>query len=145
MKPKKIVVEHIHLTSTEEAVEPPPPRLRPKFESLVAWLDNICDSGQPKLPIATYSFGVFFEKRGEFVLTLVGYNENNNHRKIDFEPPEMYYKVVKSEASNLAYEQYVNLLKKQLEIFFTTGKFERSYLSRARSIELDGQMIWPKH
>jgi hypothetical protein len=145
MKPKYII-EHIHIEETVDAVEPPPPNIKPTFKTLHDWLIDICDSEKPKIPIANYSFGVF-ESPDSPVLFMVGLNKytNPNHAKIDFEPQSMYFLLPIEDYNNLTCEQLSDKLGEQLRDFTMTQIFKNSYLADANSIVLNGnKAIWHK-
>ena len=55
--PRKIEV--VDVTVTEEALEPPEPGLTSKFDTIQDWLIHLCETENPKTPIAVYNFGLF--------------------------------------------------------------------------------------
>jgi hypothetical protein len=145
LKPKYII-EHIHIEEIVDDVEPPPPNIKPTFDSLHAWLIDICDSEKPQMPIADYRPGVF-ESRDSRVLFLAGLNKytNPNHEKIDFEPQNMYFLLPTEEYRDLTWEQLAEKLAEQVRNFTKTQEFTNSYLADAKSIVLNGnKVIWSK-
>jgi hypothetical protein len=145
MKPKYII-EHVHIEEVTDVVEPPPPNIKRTFENLHDWLNNICDSEKPQMPIANYSLGIF-ESTDSRVLYLVGLNKytNPNHEKIDFEPQNMYFLLPAEDYRDLTWEQLADKLAEQLRYFTKTQKFTNSYLADAKLIELNGdKVIWRK-
>ncbi|HLX92445.1 MAG TPA: hypothetical protein VKR32_12225 [Puia sp.] len=143
MMSRKAWIQKVHIETIRDEVEPPPPQLNSRFNSLEAWLHYICNSDQPKIPILTYEFDIFFcQPRAEFVVVLVGFNTYGNYEKIDFEPLDGYYLVPKSESENLDYAQYNNLLTKKLQTFTKSKMFKESNLAIAETLNLCGRKIW---
>jgi hypothetical protein len=147
----KVIVKDVQLeTIIEDAIEPPPPQLTSRFETLQEWLLTICENDKPKKPITEFKFGLF-ESPNDLVLVLVGvntYNEGKNRTvtRIEFEPSNMYFKLPENEYKHLNRDQLINKLMSQLKDFANTENFKSSFFTKANIVvfEINGQTIWSK-
>ncbi|HEV2481906.1 MAG TPA: hypothetical protein VGS79_19705 [Puia sp.] len=143
MKPKRTIVQDIHLEDGQDDFDPPPFNTKPSFKNLEDWLVNVCHSQRPSKPISTYAFGVF-ESQHERVMLLVGMNKYDNYEKIEFQPPNKYFLLPQSDYEALNRDQLADKLTKQLRDFIATKEFQDSYMAEATSIFLSGKLVWTK-
>ena len=143
---RRFIIEHVHFEEIVDAVEPPPPNLKPTFNNLHDWLTHLCGAEKPKMPIAHYELGVFESSESQ-VLYIVGINKYNNpeYQKIDFLPANMYLLLPRVYYEDLTREQLADKLAKELREFTLSSKFKDSYLATSNSIILNGnKLIWIK-
>jgi len=137
-------------TEEEEIMEPPPPRLVSKFQTVDAWLTNICGNNQPKKAIAKYSVGLF-ESKDDYTLFIAGFNTyetdiNHSSTRMDFEPKNMYFRLPKSYYNNLTRNQVLAKITSSLKKFTTTSTFKNSFLAEANLVVFDtnGTTLWTR-
>lgn len=129
--PRKIEV--VDVTVTEEALEPPEPGLTSKFDTIQDWLIHLCETENPKTPIAVYNFGLF-ESDNDYVLTLVGLNTKeeskyNSITTIDFQPADLYYKIPTPQTEGHTRDQVIKKINNELNEFLKSEKFKVPFLS----------------
>jgi hypothetical protein len=141
---KKIFVENVKITDSDDIVSPPPPYLKQVFKRMEDWLIDICDSEKPKKSVSFYAVGLF-ESRTSRALFLVGMSKSNNREAIVFQPRNMYFILPPQESKDLNQQQMDDKLILELKNFVKTKYFLNSYLSEADSILFRGKtLIWEK-
>jgi hypothetical protein len=142
-KMKKTIVQHFHLTDTEDDVNPPPQQFEHSQKSIQEWLKAICDANRPQTRVSYYETGVF-DSENMRILYLMGVDKNGDHKKIVFQPQNMYF-LLPDEYKDLTQEQIDKKLIDQLVDFTKSEFFYNSYLAEADSILFRGTMvIWSK-
>jgi hypothetical protein len=139
------------ITSTEEVdeVSPPPPGLASNFKNVQEWLSNLCSLEAPGKSIINYDFGLFESPGNNYTAFVVGLNkygeENHSVVHIDFESPNMYYQLPRSEYEGLDREQAMSKVKAELKNFIYSEKFKTSFFAQAKSITINStDEIWSR-
>ena len=139
----RVVLRH-----QKAAFAPPPPGkpIHSPFGTIHAWLSAVCDAEAPKVPISTYSFGVF-ESPDEWLLFVVGENisQQDQHTSvthIDFKPSFMYFLLPPAEHLGKPRDEVRARLRLELESFIQTETFRSSFLANACNAEWNGEEFW---
>ncbi len=143
-KMKRTIVERVHLTTSEDAVAPPPPNLKPTFRNLHDWLISVCESHRPKTRVSIYATGLW-ESDKERVLFIVGMAVGANQEDIVFQPQNSYLLLPSHEYGELSQDQLDYKLIGELKDFTATNVFTSSFLAECDSILFKGKtVIWSK-
>jgi hypothetical protein len=150
MKHKRndIKVGHVVLRHQRDVFAPPPPgkAIHSPFETIHDWLCAICDAEPPAGPISIYSFGVF-ESPDEWLLFVVGENKTQQDQytsatHIDFKPSYMYFLLPAAQHLGKPGNEVRARLRRELETFTRTEKFQSSFLATADRAEWNGEGFW---
>ena len=128
-------VQHVTLTQVREVPDPPPPGFKSKFSSIEAWLSALADKDKPDSSIISYRFALF-QSDQNFTLSLTG-SKRYGHAdtvSIDFEPSIMYYTVPHHQVSGLSYQQVIDTMTHEIQLFSRTSKFRNSFFGKAKEI-----------
>ena len=149
-KKTKYIVQDIKMTDEVEILGPEFLELESNFESISAWLSEICKTDQPNIKIEEFKIGLF-ESENEYVLSLIGVNSYNNglnsyKTQIDYRPTFTFYRLPDKEIKNLKPDQVKQKITEQLMEFSSSDTFKQSFLTKSSRviIEFNGQRLWTK-
>ena len=152
--PEKRNVKIVHAVATVE-VPIAPARFKSKHKTLKEWLFAVCDGDKPEKPVEEFviGFGVGNEvtkvSSSEYIIfSLYGTNSyrNDTHSqdiRIEFSPPNMYFKASKKGYESLDKQQLENKISLQLKEVLFTEKAKSSFLADASfiSFSFNGEKV----
>ncbi|HEU4861043.1 MAG TPA: hypothetical protein VFT15_14450 [Chitinophagaceae bacterium] len=125
---------------------PPGPRVVTPFNSILEWLNFICEHEQCSEPVSEYM--IAFSEPPRSLANLVGYNHEVEEgvpiSRIVFQPRQyMWFELPEKEYGGLTRDQLINKVHSELKQFFTTQQFKRSFLARGYNISTNFQEdVW---
>ena len=133
-------IEDIHgsFIVEEDDIGPPPIHIESRFVNFEDWLTFIITNEKPSKAIETYNIDVF-ERQDTYTLCLTGVNKydisSTHHQiKIEYNSNEKFFQLPTGDIEGLKRDQVFENLTSRLNEFMITDKFQRSFFTKAKSI-----------
>jgi len=145
----KWITVHGEFTVEEDDLGPTNLYMESHFDSIDAWLTDMCKNDQPQNHIAKFTFGIY-EYLDGYTLSLTGVNsyEKGTHTriKIEFLPTHYFFRIPANYHEHMEREEVLKKIKADLDNFTKSNSFKSSFFTGAELVrfEVTGEIIWAK-